>query len=354
MAEAYKLILNQKSGLLSDLQSDTIFGHFCWRLKDAKGEDKLKEFLELYSNGDPVFTISNSFFERDGIIYLPNPIIPIKDDGEGKIKDEKIKSFLEYKDSKSKKYLPIEQFNAMLNGDESKLKTLMAEEEKQNQIYRKEGKYYKLKQPKYTEDLRTSVEISRESFSSKEDQLFSYAPQYVEEEIIDSKKGEFTKTNTVIFIKVLDDEKFGKDSFDCEIILKEVFNTGFGKKKSSGYGEFEVVSLERYTGFTEPEDSNGFITLSNYLPSEEDGITPENSYYDLKIKYGKFGEELALSENPFKRPIVFMTPGSCFRSNAEEEFYGRCTNSGEISNTFPEAIQNGIVFSLRMKIACPF
>lgn len=329
MSQICKLTLKQISGLLTELQSDTIFGHFCWRLKDFHGEEKLNYFLDLYRNRNPVFTISNSFFERDGILYLPNPHLPFKEKQEDKTKDEKIKSFLAYKDSKSKKFLTLVQFNEALTGND------IANDDK--------------KQPKYVKDLRTSVEISRETFSSKESQLFSYAPFYIEEEIISSKKNVFSKTNTVIFIKILNESEF--KNFDCEKILKEVFKTGFGKKKSSGYGEFDVSGFDKFEGFKEPEDSNGFITLSNYLPSEFDGITADNSYYELNIKYGKFGEELALIKNPFKKPIVFMIQGSCFKTVEKKEFFGRCTINGEISSLYEEAIQNGIALSLKLKIS---
>ena len=44
MAQIKKLKLKLKSGLLSELQSDTIFGHFAWRFKEEHGEEKLLEF----------------------------------------------------------------------------------------------------------------------------------------------------------------------------------------------------------------------------------------------------------------------------------------------------------------------
>ncbi|MBS1517940.1 MAG: hypothetical protein JSS91_07620 [Bacteroidetes bacterium] len=337
MSKIYILNLSQKSGLLTQLQSDTIFGHFCWRMRDLIGEDKLKEFLESYRSGCPVFTVSNSFFERDKIIYLPNSLLPFSNEKKETNKDEKIRNFLKYKDSKKMKFLTLKQFNFALNGEKEELEKSILEVD--------------VKQPKYIEDLRTSVEISRETFSSKESQLFSYAPYYVQEELINSKRNEFTKTNTVIFIKILYEEKFNEKNFDCENILKDVFNIGFGKKKSSGYGEFEVNGFDNFEGFKEPDDSNGFITLSNYLPSVEDKITADNSYYDLNIKYGKLGEELALSLNPFKKPIVFMTPGSCFKTDVKKDYYGRCVRDiVELSGWKDKVLQNGIAFTLRIRI----
>jgi len=127
-----------------------------------------------------------------------------------------------------------------------------------------------------------------------------------------------------------------------------VFETGYGKKKSSGFGEFKIISTTEFNNFKEPDNSKGFISLSNYLPSNEDSIS--NAYYDLNVKYGKFGEEFGKSQNPFKKPIIFLTAGSCFLTDNKSEFYGRCTDESEISDYFPNTIQNGIAFSLNFNL----
>lgn len=352
MAKIYKLTLKQKSGLLTELESDTIFGHFCWRMRELLGEDELSKFLNFFVDGKPVFTLSNSCFERDGVVYLPNPIIPHKEKNSPETKDEKIKQFMDFKISKERKLLTLDEFNQVLNGNEPDLSE-------------------KADIPKYTEDLRTSVEISRETFSSIEGHLFSYAPMFVDEIIVDNKKQEYSDTKTIIFIKIIDEKNF--TDYKCEAVLKEVFEVGFGKKKSSGYGEFEVIgNLGNFEGFTESEDANGFVTLSNYLPSVNDGLKmgskakeiPASAgmtdsrednettsyYYDFKLKYGKLGEELALSENPFKKPIVLLLPGSVFRTDMKKDYYGRCTTEGELSEVHKFVIQNGFVFTLDIKI----
>ncbi len=328
-----KLSLRLKSGLLSELQSDTILGHFCWRLKDKFGEDKLKEFISPYFNNNPVFTISNSFFEKDFIetktkkvlrteIFFPKPMLHIKSGETGKTKKDKMIGFLINKEMKSKNYLTLSQFNLVLNGKIDELyNKLLADD---------------IEYPKFQSNLRVSVEIDRQSFSSKEGQLFSYNPKHLDE-----------NTRIIFFVKIFNEKAF--TDFDCENVLKDVFEVGFGKKKSSGYGQFEVISFNDFTAFEEPEEANGFITLSNYLPSSEDGIT-DDSKYDFLVKYGKLGEELSLSEKPFKKPIIMFTPGSCFISNKKKDHYGRTTRISEISEFKPEAIQFGTPFTLKFKI----
>lgn len=169
-----------------------------------------------------------------------------------------------------------------------------------------------------------------------EGRLFSYKPKYSGENV------EF-----VVLVKMIDEINFKE--FKCEQILKEVFTVGFGKKKSSGYGHFEVLYFEEFNGINEPKESNSFLVIGNFLPNSNDKITPLG--YDYNTKYAKFGEELSSSENPFKNPMVFLTAGSCFKTENIKEFYGRITNEGEISPTIPFAVQFGMPFVLNINFS---
>lgn len=333
MPKINKIKIKLKSGLLTDLQSDTIFGHFCWRFREIKGEEDLTRFLDLYLQRNPIFTVSNSFYEynddKKSFIFLPRPLVPIdikyeeKEKNEKNKKKKKVIDFLKNKCNKKLSSFTLNEFNYAIKGDNENLNSEIEERMKKN------TKFEPVKP-----DLRVSVEIDRNILSNKKGQLFSYAPSYLNKDY-----------SFVIFVKIIDEKKF--NDFNCKEILKETFELGFGKKKSSGYGELEFISFEEFSGFIEPSDSNGFITLSNYLPSEDDGL--EDYSYDFHVKYGKLGEEYALSKNPFKKPIILIKPGSTFKTKVVKDFYGRCTGNGEIS-TIKEVIQNGIAFTLRMKI----
>ncbi|MBU0560441.1 MAG: hypothetical protein KKG93_12830, partial [Bacteroidetes bacterium] len=61
-------------------------------------------------------------------------------------------------------------------------------------------------------------------------------------------------------------------------------------------------------------------------------------------------EEFSHSPNPFKKPILFLTPGSCFFTNKTNQFYGRCTKKSEITDYNANVIQCGIPFSLNFSI----
>ncbi len=88
-----KLKLKLKSGLLSELQSDTIFGHFCWRMKEKAGEDVLTEFIDSYHKDKPVFTISDGILEKGKVIFFKKPLINPNSNFKSENKKERISNF---------------------------------------------------------------------------------------------------------------------------------------------------------------------------------------------------------------------------------------------------------------------
>lgn len=327
MVTIKKLTLKLKSGLLSELHSDTVMGHFCWRLRDYFGDDKkVKEFISLYhkSDSNPPFTISSGLLEKNGELFYPKPFIHIKvSENKAESKQDKIVEFLLNKELKSVELLTTAQFNLAINGNIQKLyKSLISD---------------KLERPKFESDLKVSVEIDRNSLSAREGQLFSYHPKFLDD-----------NTRIVFLIKILDEKAF--DDFKCGDILKDIFEIGFGKKKSSGSGQFEVIGdFELFDKIKEPQNPNAFITLGNYLPSADDGINAESSY-NFIVKYGRLSEEKSLSENPFKKPLILLTPGSVFKTERIKEHYGKVTQSGDISEFDLDAVQFGMPFTLNFKL----
>lgn len=321
MGEIYKLSIKPKSGLLTGLHSDTIFGHLCFRLKECFGEDALTAFLDCYKQGSPVVTISGGMPENNGVQYFPLPVYDYNYDLKPfDAKKEKIANFLKLKKLKKIKLIPAGKLNSFLQNPSEPLQ--LNEEDTNNT-------------PFYTYEMRTCVQISRETFRSEDEKLFRLAPMYLKPQ----------SAGLYILIKVIDKEKYLE--YEIENLLKSVFTLGYGCKKSSGFGEFEIDGYEEYESLYEAKKPAGFITLSNYLPAETDGI--EECSYDFAVKYGVMGEENALSKNPFKKPLIFMLPGSCFRTKTIKPAYGRVTREGEISPAKPEVVQNGFAFSINFE-----
>jgi CRISPR-associated protein Csm4 len=313
------------SGLLTPLQSDTLYGHFCWRLLELKGESVLDRFIDLYAKGNPVFTLSDGLYEVDGEVLFPKPIMSKDENSTDKpikplAKEEKIKKLLNKKKDRENRYIAPKSLQAFLDGDLAKYEGLLKTDPASS--------------PKIIKDLRIHVGIDRNTLTHGDGLLFEQNPEYLGE-----------KTSYAILVKILDESAY--EDFEVESIFKDLFMTGFGKKKSSGYGAIEWHGMDDYPDLTEPvDDCNGFYTLGNYLPSIEDEI--KDGYYRFFVKYGKLGETGASGPNPFKRPMIMMKPGSCFEVKKARDFYGRLTIPGEISTT-NSVVQFGMPFTLNYK-----
>lgn len=235
-------------------------------------------------------------------------------------KEEKIKKFLDKKKDRENRYVSPKCLQAFLNGDFAKYEGLL--------------KTDLASSPKIIKDLRIHVGIDRNTLTNCEGLLFEQNPEYLGD-----------ATSYAILVKILDSPAY--NDFEVESIFEDVFVTGFGKKKSSGYGAIEWNGMDDYTKLTEPiEGCNGFYALGNYLPSVEDEI--KDGYYRFFVKYGKLGETGASGPNPFKKPMIMMKPGSCFEVEKAREFFGRLTIPGEISST-NNVVQFGMPFTLNIK-----
>lgn len=323
MSKIFKLSIIPKSGMLTDLDSDIIFGHFCWRMREHLGEDLLSEFLKLYTENKPVFTISSGLSERitrdKTEVFFPKPLVQTPFNEEKRDKRERIKSFNEMKRKKRRKLISQKQLNLFLLGNIEKYSDSFNEE---------------LDVPKFDNELRVNVSIDRKTMKSAEGKLFSYYPNYL-----------ISGDGFAVLVKVLDEEAFVR--YECEKLLTNVFEIGYGKKKSSGFGAFEVLGFNEYNEISEYEEGTSFLSLSSYMPAAADEVLEYQ--YDFAIKHGRMGEQLAKTGNPFKKPLIIIKPGSCFECNVSKEFYGRITNEGEITDYFPFAKYMGFSFSLRYK-----
>jgi CRISPR-associated protein Csm4 len=132
--------------------------------------------------------------------------------------------------------------------------------------------------------------------------------------------------------------------------LEDLKASGYGKRKSVGYGQIESFTLEEFNGFNdEIPQANGFISLSRFVPKPED---PTDGYWDIVVKYGKLGEELAVSGNPFKKPLIQLECGSCFFDEVKPDWvnrwYGQLVDG--IAPQHPEVKQYGFAFLVPMRI----
>jgi CRISPR-associated protein Csm4 len=282
-----------QSDTLTPFQADTLFGHLCWVVAHNKEDEDLQKFLKPFKEGEPPFIISDGFPAE----LLPKPL-----SSEFSIVDPS-----ERKELKKIEYIALEDFNGVRNGEK--------------------------RRPRFLEKFMKSFLTSHNTINRLTNAALAEGGVYSLEETF--------VLQITLYVKVISEEwknRIGE-------LFKELSKSGYGRKKSIGKGHFSVDTVEPYNGFTEIEDANGFVTLSNFCPAEND---PIEGLYKTFIKYGKLGEEFTFCGNPFKKPLFMIKTGSVFRTNGPpKEFYGGMVNN--ISPAKPEVVQYAYAFAVPIR-----
>lgn len=305
-----KIKIKPLSAFKSKLQSDTIFGQFCWMYRYIFGEDKIEEILEGYEK-NPFIVFSDGYPED----YIPRPILePLNLDSLDNIvekftKDEEI-SYSLLKKLKKVSFVNIEEILDIIDADLIKEELLI--NALLESMFDRNGNLVQNTEKFITEHKVLKNSVNRILNTTTEG-------LYQSNEF-------FINSNVDIYIKY-DETKIKIDEIDE--IFEKIGKTGFGADKSTGKGRFEVISLEEdfeLKNYMLPEENqtkNGFISLSSGL------VTDDNiklNFGKIFTKFGKHGGDKAISGNHFKNPLVLYKPGSTFFIKEHKDFYGNATN----------------------------
>lgn len=283
----YKVTIKPYSSFKSNLQSDTLFGAFCWTYKYINGENALENFLEKCVKDKPQIIFSNAFLKDT----LPLPIGVIdelfsydeKDCFEEKIK--KHNSFKKFKTAKLIKkdcFFEIQQKNYKNLLDNIVFDDILNQNQIHNLVNRMSNTVTNI-------DNNPSLFVSNEYF-----------------------------TKNCFDFYILTD----LDTKTLEKLLSIMFTLGIGAKKSSGKGVFEILDICEEVALTKKvNNSNAFLALSNFIPKEND---PTNGKYNIINKFSKLDREYSSTNMPFKKPLRMIEAGSYFYTNNINKYYGRC------------------------------
>jgi CRISPR-associated protein Csm4 len=109
--------------------------------------------------------------------------------------------------------------------------------------------------------------------------------------------------------------------------VEELASWGFGADRSAGKGQFRLDSdLEPFPKLDNVSGANGSVVLSTFQPASSD---PADGAWEAFTKYGKLGPDYGL-ENVFKRPLILLRPGACFRASEPQKWYGRAIPMREL------------------------
>ncbi|MGA1845998.1 type III-A CRISPR-associated RAMP protein Csm4 [Deferribacter abyssi] len=307
--ETIRLTIKPQSAFKTPLQSDTIFGQFCWYYKYIYGEKKLLEILDNFHN-QPTIIFSDGFLSG----YLPKPIVkPML----SKVFNEIVKDF---SNNLEIKYKLMKQFKKLEFIDEETFLLFLEDRITSSSILKYYIEILNNKDDKDITDYNFSIKkhtvlknsVNRISNTTTEG-LYQSTELYFGDDI-----------NFDIYIKYLDDRI---KLFEIEEVFEVIGKVGFGADKSIGKGRFKIDSVStdfELMKFLKPYDgANGFINISSGLYMDEKIIL---NYGATFTKFGRHGGDKAVCGMPFKSPLILYRPGSTFFKKEDSDFYGASTS----------------------------
>ena len=288
MMQLYRIALHPVASFSSQLQSDTLFGAFCWSYRYCYGEEQLEALLERIAVDEETLIFSNAF--PKGTLPLPMGVRDIAKDFE-KIdnKEERRQAYQEHKKLKSAKFIQRSWFDRIAKGDYRGFTEGLEAERIQthtmvhNMVSRDEGTVKNI-------DNSGSLYEENEMFMENEDGYDVYVLSSLQCDVLEN-------------------------------VVEMMFFLGIGKNKSTGKGAFLIDGWHDETEILDNKGSNAFVALSNFVPGRRD---PVKGMYKTMVKYGKLDREYATLDIPFKKPILFLQAGAVFFDDNVRKYYGSC------------------------------
>ncbi len=308
-----------KSSFLTQVQSDTLFGHFCWYLLYSKGEAELKDFLSFVREGGQ-FAFSSAF----PVNLFPKPILkPLTLEERDQIIDDffngsRIKAATKLKKFNKLSFIPAVVLGKNINNlsEKNLLESYLSHADNEHGSDMKSA------------ELIIKNTINRYSNTALEGNLYSQEEVFYDTDL------------RIIFYSDLYDKECIKDFFEY------LEKTGFGKNKSTGKGQLELGAVNE-VNLPIADDPNAFMSLSNYVPAVND---PSKGTYEIFTKYPKVGGDLAISdEGCWKKPILMYKPGSVFNIDKPlKNTYGSFVDN--IYEPNPEVVQCGCALPFGVRL----
>ena len=344
--KVYEITIKPSTGFGTPLKGDTIFGHFCWQIAyDSKLASM--PFDELISNYQrKPFAVFSSmypkFMDKDENRYFyafrtPNlpmdELLNLLDDGKERIEQRK--------DNKAKKWMLMKEgqmfssFKGMqfMNGKEL---LCLANKDLSNEMKKQ---------------MRTAVSkdfaATFSQYHNKINRLTNktggegFDPFAVEQSVF------YPETELALFVGI------EEDMIDIEQVkkgLEQIGLTGFGKDASTGLGRFELGEDSEADifgmGIASP---NACYTLSPCVPEKD---TFDAMFFNPFTRFGRHGDVLAKSANPFKNPVIMADEGAIFKPKNidvfDKPYIG--TAISNISKAEPRAIMQGYSLYIPVRV----
>ncbi len=299
-------------GFATPLKGDTLFGHFCWQIAydPALAKRPFDRLLEGYRS-KPFIVFSSAYIKfcegREYVYAFKRPALPqhmLCDTPEDKVekitlrKELKRKRWMLLKENSCISSFKVQTYQSDEELVRRMVKTVSCEARKE---FRKGDGSFVIA---YSQAHNT---INRKTGTTGED---VFAPFSVKQDIF------MPETELSVFVGI-DEEMI--DVEQVKTGLERIGEFGFGRDASTGRGRFEVNEVDEIDlgalGSRVPP--NACYTLSPCVP--EKGAF-EKMFFSPFTRFGRHGDVLAKSGNPFKNPVIMADEAAVFMPRGEAAF----------------------------------
>ncbi len=337
----YEFIIKPRSPFGTSLKGDTLFGHFCWqaRYDSSLLSGGLDYWIACYE--DRPFAVFSSAWPKlsdgGGVYALKRPDLPLSWLFPAGSSDRKT-VMRERKEKAGRKWLLVPE-NLKVSLDENNFinDTKLAErafgdltDEMKRALRGRDKRHFTVDYPQPHNTInRRTMTTGEGMFAPYSATSLCYYPQ----------------TELALFV-LIDEE--ATDGEQVRTALERIGSGGFGRDASTGLGRFDLAESEEKVlpGYA---DANALYALGPVVPEKE----VWNDYYFTPFtRFGKHGDLLATSKNPFKCPVIMADEGAVFIPKSpkafEKPYLGRAIRN--ISKSEPRTVAQGYAPYLPFKL----
>jgi len=337
--ELHEITIRPLGAMGTALRGDTIFGQYCWQV--AYDSSLVQDGLEINVSRyhEKPFVVFSSGFPRfepqpGTITYaMKRPDLPLSWIFPCHGKDQ-ASSVRERKKNKARKW--------MLVGADLALEASQME-------YIDDGALLK-------RFLKQTSGSTEESDAAHVLASFSQPHNTINRSTGTTGSGEFAPYSqeagcyhpglTIAIFALIDTEV--TDIGNVQTGLTRMGQFGFGKDASIGLGRFSVEAT-RPLSFPEVGGSTAVYCMAPSVPA---GESYREAYFLPFVRFGKHGDSLACSGNPFKNPVIMADEGAVFVPKEEaalrRPYWGKAVTNVSLSQ--PETIVQGYSICLPIGI----
>lgn len=322
-----RISIEPRSAFISPLQSDSLFGQFCWAWRETRSEASLASLLQGMPERPPL--VFSSAMPQG---FLPWPLLPPPSVPQ---MQAIVKNCIPRRDKD-----PADLQNTLTQ----QLLPYLAKKLKKLQWIRWGKLQTCLEQPLDSTSLLENYLLD----SLMIDDLDVDIPQalrVITQPVYKNALSRITDTTTAggQSLYHFDETFYGTDDegnpplldiyalidpqhlsvADVQTTLELIGTTGFGKDKSTGKGRFALRSIETDPEPLQPqcETPNGFLSLSHGVIDPAQPNVQLHSGRSM-TKFGKHGGTLATQGRHIKNPLMLYRPGSLFAATEQRDHYG--------------------------------